>query len=104
MTTAFNDHAQVEASRSSARLALPHSIECEVSHRLQQVPEVEIKSLVVHRTPGGVCLEGRLEVDGELNIAKLLQGIPGLDEVINHLVITRPESQPEVEPTPWRIE
>ncbi|MDX1968413.1 MAG: hypothetical protein SFV23_14650 [Planctomycetaceae bacterium] len=104
MTTAFHDHQQVEASRSSARLALPHSIECEVSHRLQQVPELEIETLVVRRTPCGVCLEGRIEVNGDVDIPKLLRGIPGLDEVINHLVVVPADPKPRTEAAPWRME
>jgi osmotically-inducible protein OsmY len=89
MTTAFNDHFQVEASRSSAGLTHPHDIECEVSRRLNQHPELKIKSLIVRRTPGGVCLEGRIETSREdINFADLMRDIPGLEEVINHLVIS----------------
>lgn len=94
MTTAFHDHSQVEACRCSARLSSPHEIEYEVNRRLQQHPEVTIKSLIVRRTPAGVCLEGRIETTADdLNLGDLMRGIPGLDEIINHLVISPKATQ-----------
>ena len=94
MASEFQDWKQVEASRSSARLALPHAVESEVHRRIQQQPNLTIKSLVVHRTPNGVCLEGRIESpDPQIDLAGLMQGIPGLEEIVNHLVITTDSEQ-----------
>lgn len=90
MASSFHDLQQVESSRSSAHLASPHSIEQEVCRRLQQQPQIVVKSLVVHRTPNGVCLEGRIEAsDDTVDIPRLMRGIPGLEEVIDRLVVTR---------------
>ncbi len=89
MATAFNDSAQVEASRSNARLAKPHEIEVEVNRRLQQIPQINIKSLVVRRIPNGVCVEGRIEVgEDQVDLSDWMRDIPGLDEFVNHLVIS----------------
>ncbi|HUQ72201.1 MAG TPA: hypothetical protein VM165_21925, partial [Planctomycetaceae bacterium] len=59
----------------------------------------EIKSLVIRRTPSGVCLEGRIEVqDSSVDLRGLMAGIPGLNELINHLVVCSPGPGHEVAP------
>jgi hypothetical protein len=72
-------------------LDAPHSMEREVHRRLQGEPGLDIKSLVVRRTPAGICLEGRIETqDRDVDLRRLMADIPGLGEVINHLVICCP--------------
>jgi hypothetical protein len=72
-------------------LDAPHHMEREVHRRLQGQPGIDIKSLVVRRTPSGVCLEGRIETqDRDVDLRQLMAGIPGLSEVINHLVVCCP--------------
>uniref|UniRef100_A0A7C2NZX8 BON domain-containing protein n=1 Tax=Schlesneria paludicola TaxID=360056 RepID=A0A7C2NZX8_9PLAN len=68
-----------------------HEMEREVQRRLKAQPGIEIKSLVVRRTPDGVCLEGRIETqEQDVDLRGLMAGIPGLNEVINHLVVCCP--------------
>jgi len=69
-------------------MAAPHGLEQEVHARLSQHPDLVVKSLVVRRIPNGVCLEGRVEVpDDNYDLFQLIRDIPGLDEMVNHLVI-----------------
>lgn len=99
MTTSFHDYSQVESARSQASQTNPHAMEFEVTRRLRQLPDLDIKSLVVRRTPSGVCLEGRVETSAveEIDLPGLMRGIPGLHEVINHLVISHLVPRPEID-------
>ncbi|MDZ4686922.1 MAG: hypothetical protein SH850_17750 [Planctomycetaceae bacterium] len=88
-----------ETARPVPNLDAPHSLEREVHRRLQAQPGLEIKSLVVRRTPNGVCLEGRIEMpDGNVDLRQLMIGVPGLNELINHLVVCSPGPGHEVAP------
>lgn len=65
----------------------PHALECEVHRRLLALPGVKIHSLVVHRMPQGVCLEGSIsETRGRGDIIQALMAIEGVGEVIDHLM------------------
>lgn len=80
-------------------LDAPHDMEREVHRRLQGEPGIAIKSLVVRRTPSGVCLEGRIETqDRDVDLRRLMADIPGLREVINHIVICCPWPRQDEEP------
>jgi hypothetical protein len=75
------------ASDSSLRMTTPHAVEREVHRRLLAHPGIKLQSLVVRKTPAGVCLEGRAEVlEPELDLSAVLTDIEGVDEVINHLM------------------
>ena len=101
MPAATTPAGPVEAVRPIADLDAPHSLEREVHRRLQTHPGLEIKSLVVRRTPSGVCLEGRIEMqDGNVDLRRLMTGVPGLNELINHLVVCSPGPGHKVTPPP----
>lgn len=69
----------------------PHAVEREVHRRLSSHPGLRLQSLVVHKTPAGVCLEGRAELLGpELDLADMLKDIEGVDEIINRLMPAGP--------------
>jgi hypothetical protein len=77
-------------SDSSLRLA-PHAVEREVHRRLSSHPGIRLQSLVVRKTPVGVCLEGRAELlEPDLDLCAVLTDIEGVGEVINHLMPPAP--------------
>lgn len=64
-----------------------HPLEYEVTRKLRAHPAVKISSLVVRRTPDGVCLQGVLETDAEaVEFQQLLHEIEGMANVVNQLV------------------
>lgn len=69
----------------------PHSVECEVRRRLLADTSCEIQSLVVHRIPDGVCIEGVVESTTPMEeITAALESVAGVDRVMNRLVQRRP--------------
>jgi hypothetical protein len=73
---------------SSGRWPAPHNVESDVRYRLESEPGLKVHALVVRRTPGGVCLEGRVEVlDPQLSLAKLLAGVDAALTVENRLIV-----------------
>lgn len=91
MPTAVTTFERQTTSRPVCDLDSAHTLEREVHRRLQGEPGLDIKSLVVRRTPIGICLEGRIETqDHEVDLRALMAGISGLGEVINHLVVCCP--------------
>jgi hypothetical protein len=82
-------------------LDAPHALEREVHRRLQSQPGLDIKSLVVRRLPNGVCLEGRIEAENDaVDLRRLMSGLAGVDELVNHIVICSPSTCREVSPPP----
>jgi len=72
----------------------PHRIEEDVCRKLMSQPGFQFSSLVVHRLPGGVCIEGILEADdANPDVSTIARSVSGVDEVLNHLVI-RPSHLP----------
>ena len=68
----------------------PHGVECEVRRRLLADESCKIHSLVVHRIPGGVCIEGVVESATpmeEINAA--VESAAGVNRVMNRLVHRR---------------
>jgi hypothetical protein len=61
-----------------------------VHRRLVAHPGIRLQSLVVRRTPAGVCLEGRAELEPDFDLNAVLTDIDGVDEVINHLMPSTP--------------
>lgn len=79
---------QNPASIDSQQTGNPHRIEQDVQRELLSHPELQFSSLVVHRIPNGICLEGILETGQDCpDISRLAQTISGVDEVLNHLVV-----------------
>ncbi|MFK7778563.1 MAG: hypothetical protein QM501_10715 [Gimesia sp.] len=82
--------AKTASRDSSLQFGAAHSLECEIQHALVLDSDVNVTSLVVHRTKNGVCLEGVLEFEGECpDISKRIQALTGIEEVINHLLVKR---------------
>ena len=95
MTT--QDFAKDSFERSSSQtLALddacrPHQVEQDVRRFLLSRVDLRFSSLVVRRIHDGICLEGVVEVDGDVaDIGKLFANAVGLDRVLNRLVARRP--------------
>ncbi|MCA9068283.1 MAG: BON domain-containing protein [Planctomycetaceae bacterium] len=71
-----------------------HSLETRVRHDLMAHPEMEFSSLVVHRIPDGVCLEGVVSTSADrVDVCQLVKEVAGVNSVLNHLVIQ--EAQPK---------
>ncbi len=65
-----------------------HRVEQDVQRALLSRPELKFSGLVVRRIPGGVCLEGLLEVDERCpDLCALARSVAGVDCVLNHLVV-----------------
>jgi hypothetical protein len=91
MPTATMKPEATRPGRTVGDLDAAHNLEREVHRRLQAEPGIDIKSLVVRRIPAGVCLEGRIETqDRDVDLRRLMAGIPGLNEIVNHLVVCCP--------------
>jgi len=65
-----------------------HGMERAIQQRLLSSPDVEFTSLVVRRVPGGVCLQGVMQVSGDLpDVTRLAMEVAGVQRVINRLVV-----------------
>jgi hypothetical protein len=74
---------------SDSHFSLAHLIEQDVRRKLLAHDEWEFQSLVVHRMPEGVCLQGVLACDDPKtidDIVKVTEKIPGITKVINQIV------------------
>jgi len=65
----------------------PHRLEQAVQRHLLSQPELQFSSLVIRRIPNGVCLEGVLENNANLDVCGLARSVAGVNEVLNHLVV-----------------
>ncbi len=64
-----------------------HQVEEDVRRQLLNDVSLHISDLVVRRVPGGVCLEGYLEMDGDLDhVCCLAQRVAGVEKVLNRLI------------------
>jgi len=69
-------------------------LEARIRHDLMARPELEFSSLVVHRIPDGVCLEGVVSTQAQdAEVRQLVREVAGVNEVLNHLVMC-PSPQP----------
>lgn len=67
-----------------------HRVEYAVQKQLLSHPELHFSSLVVRRTPNGVCLEGVVETTAEgPDVCRLARSVAGVGEVINRLMVRR---------------
>ena len=72
-----------------------HQLEQEVRNRLMAEPSLKFTSLVVRRVSNGLCLEGVLETnDHAPDVARIVRGICGVSQVLDHLVVHRPRELP----------
>lgn len=75
-------------SRDESSFCHPHQLELEVRRRLMAEPSLNFDSLVVRRIRNGLCLEGVLETsDDASDVSRLVRGICGVPQVLDHLVI-----------------
>jgi hypothetical protein len=65
----------------------PHRLEQAVQRHLLSQPQLQFSSLVIRRIPNGVCLEGVLENNANLDVCGLARSVAGVNEVLNHLVV-----------------
>lgn|GEM_PF-1531004 len=91
--------ALTDASGSKTELSesgKPHCLEQEVLRHLCSQPGLKFSSLVVHRIPAGVCLEGSLQSTcGCDDISRLALQVAGVNDVLNRLLLL--PQQPEEE-------
>ena len=72
----------------------PHRIEEDVQRELLAHPDLRFSTLVIRRLPGGVCLEGVLNVNESMpDLCSLARSVNGVEQVVNHLVVR--QSQPD---------
>jgi hypothetical protein len=72
-----------------------HDLEQAVRRELSAQPELCFSSLVIHRIPDGVCLEGVLEIEDDCpDVDRLVRRVAGVEHVLNHLVVKRPGHTP----------
>ena len=72
----------------AAPLAQGHSFEARVRHDLMARPELAFSSLVVHRIPDGICVEGVVTSTTEgVDVNQMVREVAGVNSVLNHLVM-----------------
>ncbi len=91
LTAAIDDPVPADSTLATIEPTLcasPHFVEREVQRALLSHPELSFSSLVVRRVPGGVCLEGVMEVDDDgPDVTALARRVSGVERVINHLLV-----------------
>jgi hypothetical protein len=65
----------------------PHSLERQVLRKLLANPQLRFSSLVVRRTPAGVCLEGVLTATDGSDLCSLARQVEGVELVLNHVLV-----------------
>jgi hypothetical protein len=74
----------------------PHGVELDVRRRLLAHPRLHFSSLVVRRLRDGVCLEGVVETDAELDdVDQFVGAVSGVSTILNRLVLQRPPAPPK---------
>ena len=69
----------------------PHNVELDVRRRLMSDPRLHFPSLVVHRLRDGVCLEGVVETDADMDdVERTVTTVCGVETILNRLVHHRP--------------
>lgn len=85
------DSMILESPREERHDPEPHQLERAVLHELLSHPEVVFSSLVVRRTPGGVCLQGVVECESTgIDVCSIVRRIAGVDQVLSQLVMHSP--------------
>ena len=65
----------------------PHSLERQVQRKLLAHPRLRFSSLVVRRTPSGICLEGVMTSTDGSDICALARQVEGVQQVLNHIMV-----------------
>ncbi len=89
------DSATLEIAHEEHLTLEPHQLECDVKRKLLAQTEVVFSSLVVRRTPSGICLQGVVECGSSgIDVCSLVRQLAGV-EVLSQLVMhsRAPESQ-----------
>lgn len=74
----------------------PHGVELDVRRQLMSHPHLSFSSLVVRRIRDGVCLEGVVETDAELDdVDQFVGAVSGVSTILNRLVLQRPPAPPK---------
>lgn len=69
-----------------------HSFEARIRHDLMALRELQFSSLVVHRIPDGICLEGVVSTTSDdVDVCQMVKEVAGVNAVLNHLVM-RPQT------------
>lgn len=90
--TAFDD--PVPSDSCVFRDASPvraHSLERQVQRKLLAHPQLRFSSLVVRRTPDGICLEGVLTATDGSDVCSLARQVEGVDRVLNRILVQEAE-------------
>jgi hypothetical protein len=76
---------------------LPHEVECEVLHRLQNHPALKFTRLSVHQCDrDSIFLDGSLESnDDEIDLCEVVRGIHGIKIVVNRVMNIHPRPRPK---------
>jgi osmotically-inducible protein OsmY len=84
-----------DVTEDVAAVSPAHDLEQAVRRELSSHPELSFSSLVIHRIPDGVCLEGVLEVEEDCpDVDCLARRVAGVEQVLNHLVVKQPAHKP----------
>ncbi len=82
---------------SEEQPSLPHDVsevrdlERTVRDKLQSHPGLNVASLVIHRCPSGLCVEGHVvQIDPDVNLAALLAEIETSTPILNRVLISTP--------------
>ena len=82
-----------DAACSDSHFSLAHSLELDVQRELLSQDRWQFRSLVVHRTRDGICLQGVLECSDEDErdeVCKLVREVAGVRDILNQLVVRKP--------------
>ena len=80
--------ATTALSTASSTPRSTHQLEADVRRALTLAEGLDIGSLVVHRLPDGICLEGVIRVSSDdFDVCRAVREIEGVGEVVNRLVI-----------------
>lgn len=72
-------------------VTVERELERRVLDKLQSHPGLNVGSLVVHRCPQGLCVEGHvILVDPRLNLAGLLAEIDTSTPILNRVMVSAP--------------
>jgi hypothetical protein len=90
------DSAVPETAQEDHHVTEPHELERTVLHELLAQPAVAFPSLVVRRTPDGLCLQGVMECeDSGIDVCSIVRRVAGVERVLSQLVVhsASPESR-----------
>ncbi len=83
----MNTTGTMPVSDSATADLPPHLLEQHVHRELCRTGGLAYSSVVVRRLPNGVCLEGVVrEKSGQFDPSQTALNVPGVREVLNHLV------------------